>query len=391
MVITGIALWIGWSWWVLSDSEAYRDIFPVPEFGAEAGWQAIEGQARMTSEGFEVFRPGTRGRVFISLELLQPLRARDFRAIEVSVSGASQVPIYPIWSSSDVYLGTGAPIEWRSVSEGRVSMDTNPEWRGDIFFIGLEQLGLDSPWALHNIRFIPIQLDFWSLQRRVLERMWVKGAWGHGAINFTYPAGYGLSISPVLGLMIWVLISTLVFIFLSKERSFKMLPLLLVPWLMVWLILDLRWQVELLDKARHTWDVFGSVPAEDRSLHEFDGEIVQFLREFRALSDELTVNRIFVVSDTADLRMRARYHLADLNARAVATPVAVSTLPDHLQPDDVVMVLNARKVRMQERPSSSNQVKATWASMTQRGQSVMSGPLIMKSGELWVFKPQQER
>lgn len=387
ILATGMVLWLGWSLWVLSDREQHRGVLPVLEFGADDGWNALEGLVQLTKGELNVLRPSLRGQVLITLELPKAMRARDFRAIEVTASGAGKMPIAAIWNSSDVYYSAGAPIDWLSDSRGRVDLSGNPEWKGDVFFIGLQQFGLESPWALRSIRLIPVRLDFWSLQHYLLERLWVRGPWTFRFTNFAYPPAYGLLISPVLALMIWVLLSTGVFIFSVKEQSKKFLPILIVPWFMVWLILDLRWQVELLDKARHTWAVFGAVSVDARTSKEFDGEMVAFLDDFRDLTNELTVNRVFIVSDIPDLRMRARYHLTDLNARAVPTHVAVSMLDEHLQQDDVVIVLNSRQLKMQGVPSPLHQEQGRLVSMFHGTNSVMSGPLVIQSANFWAFKP----
>lgn len=123
--------------------------------------------------------------------------------------------------------------------------------------------------------------------------------------------------------------------------------------LVVWLLLDALWQLQLGRQVVSTWSKYAGLPLEDRLLTS-DGEYYRLARAFSTEIDPPA--RVFVSSDSDFGGMRIAYHLYPHNVywkRDDPTPPLTLTPGDYIvimRPSSAQFFRNENQLRYDDRP-----------------------------------------
>ncbi len=135
--------------------------------------------------------------------------------------------------------------------------------------------------------------------------------WSGRSINFHAGATRGRLLTPVATVALWLLVSAAVFILLSRSLAAQHraggLALLLLAG---WLVLDLRWQLQLASRLVDTYHRFGSPASSERTRASNDGPLTAAMTGLRQKLPD-TPSRIFILGKESNdyLNGRIRYHL----------------------------------------------------------------------------------
>jgi hypothetical protein len=263
-----------------------------------------------------------------------PFRAADYGRVIVDAEPLPRhVEVALIWVRRDE---PGHPYEQAlALDHDRLvptTLDTNPDWRGDIGFIAIGVKGvMTRPWTLKALSLEPMGTSGVAAD---IARGWTTfEGWDGRSINVIF-GGRGeqrvwlpplvFAASAVSALVVWGL---------ARRRGSRAgVWDLALPFLLGWLVLDVRWQGNLVEQTGVTRAEFGGRTWEEKHLAMEDGEMFRFIQAAVAKLPAAPV-RIFATSDFEYFRRRAGYHLYPHNVLAY-----VWTDPSLLKPGDHVLL-----------------------------------------------------
>ncbi|WP_026280579.1 hypothetical protein [Thioalkalivibrio sp. ALE9] len=148
-----------------------------------------------------------------------------------------------------------------------------------------------------------------------LLESWVRAVpFSQSTIN-GIPSSVGATVvPPTVAAALWALVALLL---LSGYRLLRRQPFSVVGVLAIvltaWLVLDLRWQVNLVREHHATWGGFQGIPAEQRSFPVLGGEDLLELTN-RAQAAFPQDSRVLIISGSEGIGLYARYRLLPLAA-----------------------------------------------------------------------------
>lgn len=246
-----------------------------------------------------------------------PFRADDYRRLSVDAATLpGEIQVALIWVRRDA---PGKPFEEPlAVDRGRLvptRLDGNPEWTGDIVFAALGVKGVaQRPWAVSTL-----SLERPSTMTSLLDMAndWSRfERWDGRSINVIFGGSdhQRVWLPPIV--FAACLAAAFALHVLARKRRLNLSPLLMVvPFVVGWIALDLRWQRNLFMQASETVAQFGGRDWEGRHLAMDDGALFKFVQAAKAALPATPV-RVFATSDFEYFRRRAGYHLYPHNVLA---------------------------------------------------------------------------
>ncbi len=263
-----------------------------------------------------------------------PIRAADYgRAVIDADPLPKDVEAALIWVRRDE---PGRPFEQRLAQDGArivpTVLDGNPDWRDDIAFVAIGIKGpMERPWSLHSFRLEPLGIG--GIAADIVQGWTSLERWDGRSINVLFGGRdeqrawlppLAFAASAFAAVVAWLL---------ARRRGRIAAPALLaLPFLIGWLVLDVRWQANLAEQAGLTWSAYGGRSLDDRHAAMDDGDLYKFARAAIAKLPETPV-RIYATSDFEYFRRRAGYHLYPHNVLAYNWAD-----PSVMQPGDYVFL-----------------------------------------------------
>jgi hypothetical protein len=246
-----------------------------------------------------------------------PLRASDYSRVAIEAEPLPRhVEVALIWVRRDE---PGRPHELPLALDGdrivATALDAHPGWTGEIGLVAVGVKGVgDRPWTVRAFRLEPPGI---AGAAGDIVRGWTAfAAWDGRSINVLFGGREEQRawLPPIV--FAATVLSTLVVWWLARRRGVRATPLALaLPFLAGWLLLDLRWQDQLLRQAHATWADYAGRTWEQRHLAMDDGELFRFAQAAIARMPQEPV-RVFATSDFEYFRRRAGYHLYPHNVLA---------------------------------------------------------------------------
>ena len=382
MVLAAVLLWAGWTVWGLTGSTLHERLLAplvlTPELGA---WQLVEGSGELLETGFAIQRPGRRGRLNLAIELPESVDARRFSRIEVQALDQLPSTLTLSWSLSQTFQPIGdRPVALLDTTAGMVELDGERHWRDGIYFLSIDQAGFNSgPWILQSITLHQADAGFAQLQKALWQSLVPSDPWAQRNPHALWPLNALLSVSPVLAITLWAALSMILMLVMGLQRSERLSLWISLPLLIGWLILDVRWQLELNHKVRQTQASFAGQSALERYAGDIDGALFGFLNDLRSNHPRQAFDRVFAFSSSEFPRKRARYHLATWAVREAPASLLTPALSAQLRPGDLILLLDAPEVRTEV---DADRVRLS----TLDGQFLLTGELLAHRREWWAIK-----
>ena len=293
-------------------------------YATEFGPQSLEitaGEGRLTDQGLAIIRLAARG----VAALRGPdtvLSADDFNGLHWDIDNTNmQLRIDLVWTTD------ATPQQMKSVrlsgsrQDNRLDLREVADWRGRISGLGLLIRGrLMSPVVIRSLRFEPVAPSTGQLLTRLWQDWTAFEGWGGYSINFIVGGVRKTLISPVLAGGVWVSLSVVLYLLWSRWRDRQIVAWpVLAMFLLVWLLVDSRWQWDLWRQLTDTRQQFAGKTEFEKRRADVDGPLFEFIQTVRSkLPDESF--RLFIVSadpvnrgETEYLRLRSHYHLLPYN------------------------------------------------------------------------------
>jgi len=278
--------------------------------------RANTANARASGDGILVANRNEAPLTILAAEV-PPFRAVDYGVISVA-SGelARGLEVALIWVRTD---DPRQPHEQRiEVSAGRLlptTLDTNPEWRGNVRFLALGVKGVvDRPLEIRGLSLEPLTVS--GVAADALRSWRQFEGWDGRSINVVF-GGRELQRIWLPALLFTASLASAIAARFAARRLGRRLSFaaLAVPFIVGWMVADVRWLSNLIPQASATLAEFGGRTIEQRHLAMEDGDLYRFTQAALAQLPKEPV-RIFATSDFEYFRRRAGYHLYPHNVLA---------------------------------------------------------------------------
>ena len=285
--------------------------------------QLIAGDGVTTAQGLDILQSvPEQGAAIVRAMLPRPATARLLRHV------TWQIDAWPAAGSNELYLVWVATLRGKTntyqrrlpaLGQGAVDLSAEANWQGRINSIALVISGSwSAPIVVRELALLPTAPPLVDLVNLALEEWRTVANWNQGSINFAAGSSIRPLFPPVLILALWVALSALLYAgFQPPRREKRALLPYAAFFLSAWLVLDARWQWELLERARQSHSQFANKDLHQRRLADLDGNLYQFILQVRAHLPQAP-GRVYIVSNDPSgfYAGRARYHLSPHNAYA---------------------------------------------------------------------------
>lgn len=284
------------------------------------GWHGSQltvqtGQGTSRDRHLEITGLDPQHRAIVEIPI-QGIDARDYASLGLSASNlTARTRLELVWLDGGEQPKT---LRLPPLTSGHAvaSLSDHRHWQGPVQRLFLVVgAPLPEPITILRLSLHPTQ----PTAAEILGQIWgdwtaFEGWRGH-SINFIVGGVREALLSPVLAAALWVALSAAIYgLFAVAIRR----PRALVPFAVIfmagWLVLDLRWQVDLARQLEVTRETFAGKSWEEKGLAAVDGDLFRVARGLHGVLEERSAN-IGVISARADLqgeyvRGRLRYHLA---------------------------------------------------------------------------------
>ena len=350
MALAAMVLWAGFTTYVLM-GDNYQRVLPSLEVIPDVvDWQMAVGEGALDEEGFVILGATERTRsLLLAIRLPGPVDAETVDRIELFFQPNVQYRRMNLgWSENSTFPSRRmGPIEMLSETRGVVNTSWLPNWDGTLYFLAVELVGgLGDPVTLRRIELKPARPGFLELQSRLFGEWLEFPPWTQRSAHHTRVSLQREILSPAIAVAAWIGLSALLLLAVPWFRAgFPFALVVLVPLMIGWLSLDLRWQADLASKAWRAVDSFAGKRWAEKHEEEFDGELFRLVEDLRDVVGGHPP-RMFAVGHGEFWRLRARYH-------AGAWPVRTTDRPlrgwaRSLREGDLVMLLDAPDVERNE-------------------------------------------
>lgn len=209
---------------------------------------------------------------------------------------------------------------------GAIDLSRFPAWRGQIIEIGFAEFpgaqSVPPSRAFRHFSLRQVELQSPSWQSAVAVRMndWLgRQNWELMSLSAIGPDSdrpRGPPLPPAL--FIGMLATLAAGALILGWRGARLARMAVGGFLLAWLLLDVRWLIDLNGRHQTTRAIYGGLPADERALLQPDQATFDGAARIRAvLADEPADRRIFVDAGSDYVRARLLYHLLPLNVAPV--------------------------------------------------------------------------
>jgi hypothetical protein len=326
---------------------------PGPWFGSARTlhWMPEEltvtrGIAQRTREGLAITAPDAARTVVISVDT--SFRSRDYALIAWDAAGVpNDVEATLLWYND--YASSRVFRRALTVEAGRIApafVAEDPGWIGRIGGLALVLQGsFTEPIVIHGAAAKPMSAGQVLGDR--LGEWFAFEPWNGSSIN-TLTGGADTQDLPLPALLAAIAgVAMLAYAALARWKSRFFGPMLGAGvaglFVIAWLVIDARWQWNLLRQVRATHTQYAGKSWRERHLAAEDGPVFAFIEKVREKLPAPPA-RVFMVADAHYFRDRGAYHLYPHNvyfdpwANSMPPPSAV-------RPGDYVVVYQRRGVQ----------------------------------------------
>jgi hypothetical protein len=280
--------------------------------------------------------------------------ARDYPVLDWDISGLPDGTVGKLLWRTDYAPNAQRQVDLR-IENGRllpVTLVREADWLGNVLGLALAlQLPAPQPFTVVNLRAHPMDA-LETLGLRVKEWNSFAGWRGTSIYRLEDPGTIPLSLLVIAAFALPLLGAITLLLWRRWRDRYLDFPRTMPRyWLyggmallcMGWMLLDVRWTIQLAQQATQTWQTYGGKDWTQKHLAAEDGALFAFIEKARAELPASPV-RIFIMAEAAYFRSRAAYHLYPnhvfYDLHSTQPPDA-----DLLRPGDYLLVFQQRGVQ----------------------------------------------
>ena len=275
------------------------------------------GNARASGGAIDV-RNTTDAPLTILRLPLRPFQAADLGQVKIDGGAVPRdVEIALLWirrTAPGTIHEQRLPLD-RARNVDVAFLDQNPEWRGEIAMVALGVKGQSTDaWRVARVTLEPVGAV--AILRGVVTDWTAFDKWDGRSINVMFGGREAQRVYLPLLAFLAAVLAVAFMVVNGRRRSTRLVPaVLVVPFVIGWIAVDLRWSAELTAKARETWSAFAGRTLDERHTAMEDADLYRTISVAKSRLPG-TPERIFINSDFDYFRMRAAYHFYPHNALA---------------------------------------------------------------------------
>jgi hypothetical protein len=282
---------------------------PTPLYRTGVELNLVEGNGHKGPDTLVVEALSDKGVAIASASSIQ-IEATDYSTVRLEVGGTPPSSgLFVLWRRADnpgeIFT---LPLNRDDQQTLSLRVSDDAAWRGKLGEIGLAITApLTEPLVIHRLTLLPVNTQP-ALSDLVAEWL-THEPWNAASINFLY----GGTPYPTLPLLVTavaiVVIACGLYFVLVWLRVMAFNPLV-IPTLFfsAWLLLDLRWQFNLLNELSVTFHNYAGKTWIERRKSAEDGDLFDFAMRVKENLPATPV-RILFFSDLDYLQGRGAYHL----------------------------------------------------------------------------------
>jgi hypothetical protein len=299
---------------------------PAPILAEGADFVATQGTGRKEQRGFVLQTPGPEGVSVLTTRLL-PFRASEFSRVEWTLSSPQAPPeLVFVWRTREhPQRNYTKRVPWLVSGAAPIELKADDGWTGTITGVALlVGPGLETPLTIDKLRIVaPSALasaedlaQQWSARNRL------RGY----SVNYPFDAERGHDLPALPAVAIAVALAGGIYLALARWRGWlRDRRVLWGIFVGGWLLLDLRWEVNLWREAVERGMRFAGKTATEMHLAADDAPLFLLMEKIKSALPA-TPSRVFLYCDNDLLCARAAFMLYPQNLyRAVHRR---RTLPD---------------------------------------------------------------
>jgi len=285
---------------------------------APADFKVTRGTARPAGKGLLLLSPDATGTVVVSFNT--SFRSSDYPVIAWDAANVPEgVELGLLWNTA--YMPSRMFSRPLAVEAGRIApadLAADRGWIGTISGLAIAMRGsFTEPILLRSVTAKPMTPGAILFDR---VREWVAfESWNGTSIN-SVTGGASVQELPLPALLATVVVvAALLYTALARWTpavvgSFRP-AVVATMFLAAWLVLDARWQWNLLRQVRATYEQYAGKSWRERHLAAEDGSLFAFIEKVRAKLPPVVepTARVFMVADANYFRGRGAYHLYPYN------------------------------------------------------------------------------
>jgi hypothetical protein len=277
---------------------------------AATGFQLLRGSGQPGPGAFVVESPDATGMAILQAKVV-PFAAHRYSRVDWKIvpPGAARPALSFVWRTREQPNRTFAmPLAWLENGVAPLELTAEDGWNGTISGVALMVRGkLQQPLVVQSVTIPGISAVYAA---REIGGQWT--AWHPftgGSIAFPFDAERDEHLSLLAATALAQGLAIGAYLLLARRRKWPLdARVLWAVFLGGWLVLDVRWQVNLWRQLAATAQQFAGKSSDDKSLAAIDGPVFALIREMRAALPAPPV-RILVLSDSHPLRSRVAYFL----------------------------------------------------------------------------------
>jgi len=262
--------------------------------------------------------------------------ADRFRFLRLTLEsrGAGGVPIL-FWRRSDA-PGELVQSQMRDVGKVLLDLSADERWRGEVSEFGLL---FEEGGGAYTLGPMSLEPDSLGLRLQLTWNSWTAfEAWSQKSVNHLQGGRPEQPLRLPLLLTAWLALTLLLaWLLLPRgNRSQRIWTVAALAFLVAWMVLDLRWTVNSLRQAGHTFETYRGANENERLELGLDGIVYRYVARLKAELLPAKPTRILIVGDEKAVEyylQRAKYHLLPHSA------LAVRRFPSELAPSSLDYVI----------------------------------------------------
>lgn len=300
-----------------------------------------QGQGEGGPNGIIIHQAGPR-RTTILVSRLRGVSTEIYTCITWQLEGLSQEQeLSLVWISDvDPRRVSSILLNSEQIEAGELDLTGNPAWTGQLQSVGLMIRGeIDDPLTIRQLTLTQPPGAFTQVLWDLTKSWSYRESWQMSSINFRERANQDWLWNPLGQTIIWLVISSGVFLALSSGATpQRLMTGVAVLALVGWLALDLQWQWQLLGRLSETYERYATLPPSQSSrIEKLDGSLAELAEQVRTLLPTQSTRVILVTADPGSyVPIRMRYHLLPLNVHPGLTSLPA---PKRLRPGDHLLLI----------------------------------------------------
>ncbi len=302
--------------------------------------EPLRGRVRQVP-GVAVFEQPDQTGVAIVGARTPSFAASDYQRVTVNLrlASAPQAAVMFVWRSRETPGRTFSKrLELQPSGLATADLDGEPGWGGSIVGVALALQGpLPQPVGVESMTLSSV--SFGSVLHQIASDWATFFRFRGNSFTFPFDEERTQTLSLLVATALAGLVAAVVYVQVMRRRKRTVdARVLWGLFLVAWLLLDLRWQVNLGRQLLLTAQQFAGKSIDDKHRAEEDHQIYEVMQQVRAALPPAPV-RLLLLSDIPTLRTRGAYFLLPHNVLWQFGRRNPRPAPEQLHPGEYVLLM----------------------------------------------------